>query len=306
MFDFEKGKVRFIRGGKYPQSNSVLIDDNIRAIIDPACNEEKLLSIHRERPIEVVINSHGHEDHILYNCLFPDAQLWVHKLDAGVFKDMDVFIHQFFPPEEMDEKTIATWTQLLTEVVKYQPKEPDRLLEDEEILDFGQTRVQVLHTPGHTAGHLSFHFLDESVIFFADLDLVKFGPYYGDNASSIDNTIKSLQRLAKIDADVYLVSHGKEGILDGDPAYIQRYIDVIYQREEKLLTFIASGPKTLQEITAHGIIYGGHRLANGAWDLSISEKSMMQKHLERLERNGSVKKENGTYILSGNSSDDLL
>lgn len=55
MFDFEKGKVRFIRGGKYPQSNSVLIDDDIRAIIDPACNEEKLLSIHRERPIEVVI-----------------------------------------------------------------------------------------------------------------------------------------------------------------------------------------------------------------------------------------------------------
>jgi glyoxylase-like metal-dependent hydrolase (beta-lactamase superfamily II) len=110
MFDFEKGKVRFIRGGKYPQSNSVLIDDNIRAIIDPACNEEKLLSILRERPIEVVINSHGHEDHILYNFLFPDAQLWVHKLDADVFKDMDVFIHQFFPPDEMDEKTTAAWT----------------------------------------------------------------------------------------------------------------------------------------------------------------------------------------------------
>ncbi|CAB1064709.1 hypothetical protein D1BOALGB6SA_9505 [Olavius sp. associated proteobacterium Delta 1] len=299
MFDFEKGKVRFIRGGKYPQSNSVLIDDNIRTIIDPACNEEKLLSIRRERPIEVVINSHGHEDHILYNCLFPDAQLWVHNLDAGVFKDMDVFIHQFFPPNDMDEKTTAAWTQFFTEVVKYQPREPDRLLEDEEILDFGQTRVQVLHTPGHTPGHLSFHFLDERMIFFADLDLVKFGPYYGDNASSIDNTIKSLQRLAKIDADVYLVSHGKKGILDGDPAHIQRYIDVIYQREEKLLTFLASGPKTLQEITAHGIIYGGHRLANGTWDLSMSEKSMMQKHLERLERIGNVKEENGTYILAG-------
>ena len=146
MFDFEKGKVRFIRGGKYPQSNSVLIDDNIRTIIDPACNEEKLLSIHRERPIEVVINSHGHEDHILYNWLFPDAQLWVHKLDADVFKDMDQFINQFYPPDEVSEKTIAAWAQLLTEVVKYRPKEPDRLLADEEILDFGQTRVQVLHT----------------------------------------------------------------------------------------------------------------------------------------------------------------
>jgi glyoxylase-like metal-dependent hydrolase (beta-lactamase superfamily II) len=301
MFDFEKGKIRFIRGGKYPQSNSVLIDDNIRTIIDPACNEEKLTAIQKERPIEVVINSHGHEDHILYNWLFPDAQLWVHELDAGVFRDMDVFMHQFFPREEMDEKTTATWTQFLTEVLKYQPKEPDRLLEDGEILDFGHTRVQVLHTPGHTAGHLSFHFFDEGVIFLADLDLVKFGPYYGDNASSIDDTIKSLERLAKIDADVYLVSHGKDAILDGDPAHIQRYIDVIYQREEKLLAFLASGPKTLQGVTAHGIIYGGHRLANEAWDLSRSEKSMMQKHLGRLERIGSVKNENGAYTVTDNS-----
>ena len=87
--------------------------------------------------------------------------------------------------------------------------------------------------------------------------------------------------------------------MDGDPAHIQRYIDVIYQREEKLLMFLASGPKTLPEITAHGIIYGGHRLDSGAWDLSISEKSMMKKHLERLERIGRVKKENGTYQLSG-------
>ena len=297
MFDFEKGKLRFIRGGKYPQSNSVLIDDDIRTIIDPACNEEKLLSIHRQRPIDVIINSHGHEDHILYNSCFPDAQLWVPEFDADVFRDMDAFINQFHPLDEIDEKTRDGWSQFLTEVVRYKPKEPDRLLVDEEILDFGQTRVRVLHTPGHTAGHLSFHFLDENVIFLADLDLVKFGPYYGDNGSSIDDTINSLQRLAKIEADVYLVSHGKKGILDGDPAHIHRYLQVIYQREEKLLAFLATGPKTIQEITAHGVIYGGHRLANGAWDLSKSEKSMMQKHLERLERLGSVKKENGAYTL---------
>jgi len=297
MFDFERGKIKFMRGGKYPQSNSVLIDDDIRTIIDPACNEEKLLSIQRERSIDVIINSHGHEDHILYNWCFPDAQLWVHELDAAVFKDKEAFINQFFQPDEMDEKTKADWSQLLTELVKFKPREPDRLLEDEEILDIGQTRVQVLHTPGHTAGHLSFYFIDEKVIFLADLDLVKFGPYYGDNKSSIDDTIKSLQRLAKIDADVYLVSHGKAGILDGDPAHIQRYIQVIYDREDKLLAFLASGPKTIQEITDHGVIYGGHRLANGAWDLSKSEKSMMQKHLERLERLGRVKKENGAYNL---------
>jgi len=298
MFDFEKGRLRFIRGGKYPQSNSVLIDDDVRAIIDPACDEDKLSAIRSQRRVDVIINSHGHEDHILYNYLFADAQLWVHARDADVFRDRDLFIDQFFPPGELDEKTRAVWCGLLEEVIKYRPREPDRLLEDEEVLEFGHTRVRVLHTPGHTAGHLSFHFPDENVIFLADLDLVKFGPYYGDNASSIEDTITSLQRLAAMEAEVYLVSHGKKGILDGDPAHIQRYLDVIYQREEKLLAFLASGPKTLTEVVAHGIIYGGHRLTDGAWDLSKSEKSMMQKHLDRLERMGSVKKENSMYALS--------
>jgi len=297
MFDFERGNLRFIRGGKYPQSNSVLIDDEIRAIIDPACDEEKLLSIHREWPIEVIINSHGHEDHILYNSRFPDAQLWVHELDADAFRDLNALLAQFYHPGEVAEEAEARWAAFFTDVVKYQPREPDRLLADEEILDFGETRVKVLHTPGHSPGHLSFHFLREKALFLADLDLVKFGPYYGDKASSVDDTIKSLQRLAEIEVDVYLVSHGKDAMLEGDPAHIKRYLEVIYQREEKLLEFLSSGPKRLDDITAHGIIYGGRSLANGAWDLSMSERAMMHKHLERLERLGTVREENGHYHL---------
>jgi glyoxylase-like metal-dependent hydrolase (beta-lactamase superfamily II) len=297
MFDFERGKVRFIRGGKYPQSNTILIDDDIRAIIDPACDEEKLLKIHQERPIEIVINSHGHEDHFLYNSRFPDAKLWVHELDAKAYESIDSFVSQLVDPADVDEKSQAAWSQFFSDVVKYQPKVPDRFLQDEEILDFGQTRVQVLHTPGHSPGHLSFHFIEEKVIFLADLDLVKFGPYYGDKASSIEDTIESLKRVAKIDVDFYLVSHGKEAILDGDPAHIDRYMDVIFQREEKLLAFLDSGPKTMEEITAHGIIYGGHTLSDGAWELSMSEQSMMKKHLERLERLGKAGKEDGRFYL---------
>ncbi len=297
MFDFERGKVRFIRGGKYPQSNSVLIDDDIRAIIDPACDEDKLLKIHEERPIEVVINSHGHEDHFLYNSRFPDAKLWVHALEVSAYRSIEDFVDLLIGLEEVDQKSRAAWSQFFTEVVKYEPKEPDRLLEDEEILEFGQTRVQVLHTPGHSPGHLSFHFLEEKAIFLADLDLVKFGPYYGDKFSSIEDTIESLKRLAKIDADFYLVSHGKEAILEGDPAHIDRYLDVVFKREEQLLAFLDSGPKTMDEVTAHGIIYGGHTLSDGAWELSMSERSMMKKHLERLERLGKVRHADGRYHL---------
>jgi glyoxylase-like metal-dependent hydrolase (beta-lactamase superfamily II) len=298
MFDFEKGKIRFIRGGRYPQSNSLLIDDDIRAIIDPACDEKKLLSIHKQQPLDVIINSHGHEDHVLYNSRFPEAQLWVHELAAGFLKNMDGYLYVFQSPEEVDEKTKIAWSKLLSEVVKYRPREADRLLEDKEILDFGQTRVQVLHTPGHSPGHLAFHFLEEKVLFLADLDLVESGPYYGDSGSSIENTIKSLQHLAKIDADVYLVSHGKKGIIDGDPTHIQRYMQVIYHREDRLLNVLVSGPKTIPEIAAHGIIYDRRRLSDKTWDLGMSEKAMIQKHLERLEKMGRVIIEDGKYHLS--------
>ena len=156
--------------------------------------------------------------------------------------------------------------------------------------------MQVLHTPGHSPGHLSLFFPDEKVLFTADLDLVKAGPYYGDKESDIDETIRSLERLMDIDADIYLSCHGKYGVYDGDPAYIQKYLDVIYQRENRLLESLAEKPLTIEEITNLGIIYG-KREVSGAWDLSLSEKMMMKKHIERLVRAEKVRRDVNHYIV---------
>lgn len=298
MFDFEKGRIKFIHGGKYPHCHSVFIDDKIRAVIDPASDENKLKQIQHKRAVDVLINSHSHEDHILFNYLFCDAALWVHALDAPAFRDVNYFIDQFGLPTHVDGKLAREWLHFLTDVIRYQPREPDRLLEDDEIIDFGQTRMQVLHTPGHSPGHLAFFFPEEKVLFLADLDLVKFGPYYGDRASDIDATIRSLQRLVELDAEVYLTAHGKEGIYAGDPEHIYRYLNVIYKRENALLDFLSAGPRKLAAIVQKGIIYGGRTLAEGAWDLAQSEKAMMLKHLERLERLGKVCKRDNRYFLN--------
>ncbi len=295
MFDFEKGNVKFLHGGKYPHCHGIFIDDQIRAVIDPASDESKLKAIQQERPVDILINSHSHEDHMLYNYLFAEAELWVHPLDDPPMNDIHCFIEQFDMPSDMDEKTTQQWQHFLTEEIHYSPRAPDRLLNDGEVIEFGQTRMQVLHTPGHTPGHLSFYFPEEKVLFSGDLDMVKFGPYYGDKASSIDATIESLERLATIEVETYLSAHGREGVLDGDPEHIRRYLKVIYKREEALLDFLTSGPQTLEAVIERGIIYGGRTLAEGAWDLAKSEKSMMMKHLERLESRGSITKEDGLY-----------
>jgi hypothetical protein len=133
------------------------------------------------------------------------------------------------------------------------------------------------------------------VLFLADYDLVKAGPYYGDMHSDLGDTISSLQRLAAIPADVYLTAHGT-GVFDASPDLITDYLGIIFQREARLLDLLAAGPRTLDEITAACIIYGRPK-ALGAWDLSLSERIMMRKHLQRLMDRGGVSEGDGRYHL---------
>jgi glyoxylase-like metal-dependent hydrolase (beta-lactamase superfamily II) len=297
MYDFQIGHIRYIKGGKYPSCHTVFIEDEIRAVIDPACDKNVLKRIHQEKPIDVVLNSHCHEDHFRYNYLFPEAQLWVSEIEARFYRKIDCLMDAWLEPGERGTAHEEESRRWLVEDMHYEEREPQRMLKDGDIIDFGNTRVQVLHMPGHNSGHLCFHFLNERAIYTADLDLVPAGPYYGDNNSDLEDMIASLKRLEKIDVDYYLAAHGKVGLYEGDPKYVRDYLNVIQKREEKLIDFLEEGPKTIQEITDRGIIYN-NRGSIDSWDLSISEKRMMEKHLKQLQRKGSLFSEDGRYFLS--------
>jgi glyoxylase-like metal-dependent hydrolase (beta-lactamase superfamily II) len=292
MFDFEKGKVKFIHGGKYPHGHSVFIDDEKRALIDAASIEETLLAIQKERPIQILINSHGHEDHLLYNYRFPEAEFWAHEADAHTFEDVQNMISCY---GEFSEQEREDWANFLINTCNYVPRKVDRLLRDGEVVEFGEVRMEVIHTPGHSPGHCAFYFIEEKVLFMGDLDLVKAGPFYGDLSSSIEDTIISLNRLRDYSCDAYLTSHGK-GIFDGDPIHIDRYLSCIDQREGALIEFLKTAPRTIEEITDKGIIYGPQRKLGGTWDLSMSERAMMEKHLEQLKKRGLVHQEGKHFV----------
>jgi glyoxylase-like metal-dependent hydrolase (beta-lactamase superfamily II) len=282
MFDFTAGRIRFILGGRYPHCHTVIVDDARRVLMDAASDGEKLAAFHRERAVDLLITSHAHEDHIMYNVLFPDARFWVHESDAPAFTNIRMLIDQY----GLSREDALAWEKFLEKQCNYRPRKADRLLADGDILDFGHTCAGVIHAPGHTTGHCCFFFPQEKVLFLADYDLVKAGPYYGDVSSDIQATIDSLNRLAAIEADTYLTAHGK-GIFPGSPELILNYRDSIFRREEQLLDLLTRGPRTLAEITAEGIIYGKPK-SLGAWDLSLSERMMMKRHLERLEQQGKV------------------
>ncbi len=279
------------KGGRYPFCNTVLIDDERRALIDPGAGYEKLLAIKEERPIDMVINSHYHEDHISMNYLFPEADLYVPRDEAPCFTSIETFLAFY---GLVDPEYRNYWTRLLRERFNYREREPAGELLDGMTIDFGNTVMEVIHTPGHTIGHSSFYFPREGILFLGDLDLTPFGPWYGDRVSDIDQTISSLHRLLEIDAAVYITCH-EAGVIEGDiTSLARRYLDIIEQREAALIEFLEK-PRSMEEIVDRWIIYRKPREPKAFFE--FGERGMMTKHLERLAARDVVGIRDSSYYL---------
>ena len=293
MYDFEKGAVKFIRGGKYPFCHSVLIDDKSRAVIDAASDREKLLTFKNQGLVEYLINTHAHEDHLCFNYLFADSTFCAHSEDAPYFADLNSLIDCYGDMSPEDHKK---WEKFIREECHFRPRKVDLFLKDGMTLNLGGTRMEVIHAPGHTRGHCAFYFPQEKILFLGDLDLTRVGPYYGDQGSSIEETIQSLEQLKKYDAETYLTAHGK-GIFEGDPAILDRYLGIIFAREKNLMELLKKGPRTFDQIVNEGIIYGRNPNSLGPWDFIISERMMIAKHLSRLINFGQIIHDKEFFIL---------
>ncbi len=98
--------------------------------------------------------THGHFDHVM-GCGFAEA---AYGLRPEIHGD-DVFLLDA-AAEQMEEMMGMRLPQPI-------PK-PERLLNDGDVIMLGDTRFQVLHTPGHSPGGLVFHAPEQQVAFTGD------------------------------------------------------------------------------------------------------------------------------------------
>ena len=279
------------KGGRYPFCNTVLIDDARRTLIDPGAEYERLLQIKKERPVDMIINSHYHEDHTSMNYLFPESDLYVPRDETPCFTSIERLL-DFYGLSDPAYRDY--WKGLLRERFNYREREPAGELVDGMTIDFGNTVMEVIHTPGHTIGHSSFYFPREGLLFLGDLDLTPFGPLYSDWGSDIDETISSVHRLLEIDAAVYITCH-EAGVIEGDIRPLARkYLDIIEQRETALIDFLKK-PHTMDEIVNQWIIYRKPREPKAFFE--FGERGMMTKHLERLVAKDIVGTRDASYYL---------
>ncbi len=287
-------KIFFIPGekdGRYPASNSLFIDDEIKVLIDTGMGPKLAAELAKEKKIDLVLISHGHEDHIACNYFFEAAKICCHKLDAPAIRSVEKLTELYgLPPGTELEKSIDLY---LRDFFGLKDSRVDLEFGNGYVFDLGSIKLNVVHTPGHSAGHCCFSVPSERLIFLADIDLSTFGPWYGCMDSDVDQFITSIENIKGLDFEVAISSHkpityGRETINEK----LDVYLNKIFEREKKLIDFLSEG-RTIQEIVPQAFIYKKFPEPKGIYE--HFEKIMIEKHLERLVRKNLVTRTNGSF-----------
>ena len=127
-------------------------ETNQAVVIDPGAEPQRIVNALRERELELcyILNTHGHADHIGANKELKQiyqAPLLIHEADAPMLEDPLLNMSAFFG------LPVTSPAQ-------------DGFLVPGEKLTFGDLEFEILFTPGHTPGGVSFH--AEDVVFTGD------------------------------------------------------------------------------------------------------------------------------------------
>ncbi|HUF97231.1 MAG TPA: MBL fold metallo-hydrolase [Ilumatobacter sp.] len=238
--------------GRYPSGNSLLIRGSGEAVIvDPSVTV--VARGGAPVPIDAVINSHSHEDHMAGNGMFAEARVHIHHDDLPGVSSLDGLMNVYGltgePRREFSEQVV--------EEFHFTPRPDAHGFSDGHVWDLGGVTAEAVHLPGHTRGHAGIRV--DGVFFLADIDLTGFGPYYGDVWSDLEQFEESLVRIRDEDAQFYVTFHHK-GVIEGRDEFV-RLLDefhaVIGRRHEAMLAFLAE-PHSLEEMAAHRFIYRPH------------------------------------------------
>lgn len=147
--------------------------------------------------------THGHFDHFADHSVvrshFPKAKILIHKLDEAKVAHPELQTRMFGLP------------------FKIAPLEPDAFVTDNQKLKLGSLSAVVLHTPGHSPGHVAYHFPEQKILVGGDLII---GGSVGrtDLPDSRHADLEaSIRRVMALPGDTRLLGgHGPESTLEDE------------------------------------------------------------------------------------------
>ena len=129
-------------------------DTKQAVVIDPAALPKRLKNyiMENELSIEAVLLTHAHFDHIM------GVDLFVDELGVPV-----VYVHE--NDADMMENPALNLSNIYTRGYTYSKY---TCIRDKQVLKHAGLEFQVIHTPGHTSGGVSYYVADAQVLFSGD------------------------------------------------------------------------------------------------------------------------------------------
>ncbi|MBN1965059.1 MAG: MBL fold metallo-hydrolase [Anaerolineae bacterium] len=269
--------------GRFPHAHSLLIrDGGVTALVDTGCGEDVLRALLAAHPVDFVICTHSHLDHVAGNWLLAGRPIW---LPAGIgfetVGDVQALARRF-----ADDPAIQQlWLETTVPWIGYRDTLPTHAYPPGHVFTIGGTTLHTIPAPGHLLDHTVLWEPQTGTLLATDIDFTSFGPWYGNPESDPDDFERSIRAAWALEPRTVISSH--KGIFTQDiGAQFQAYLAHFARREAQLMEAIAE-PCTVDELVELAIIYG--RFPRAADLLRYFERVMLEKHLTRLARQGQAR-----------------
>ena len=283
----------------FPPNVHLITDGGEGALIDAGFPDDESFNTRMEwlrgvpgLKLKYIVITHHHFDHSSGAAKLRDAtgaKIVMHKDEEPILKrsakeeipsDMDV------PKRGDSGKDVPEGVKEWVERTALWRKEAaeagaDVLVSDNDTLTIGGLTLRIVHSPGHTAGHIS-PFLEEGKVLFAGDNVLGMGttvvppPPHGD----MFDYIASLKKMQALNAEVMCCGHGP--VVREPNRKLQELIDHRHEREEQILTLVGEGRDTVKSLVKAIYPELDKRILGMA-------TSQVLSHLSKLEREGRAK-----------------
>ena len=288
-------------------SNTLLFNDEVKLVVDTGFQygtgqldtAKEFLNIGVD---DLVFFSHYHIDHIIGSYTFSETPKLIHSLEKDALVNNKTFL-QFCHQSEFSSQVWNQWSSHFKRFLMQEglSRWSDLLLNDIQSIDLknglnlGKKNLDIIHLPGHSPGHCGLYEPDSQVLFIGDIDLSKFGPWYGwrnANLQSFRQSIVTLEDFINNHEISWIIPSHTVPIEDKQECLrrLGDYCKIFDKRKTRIMEFITQKQKngtTLEEITEQSIIYQGKK-SNPPFVFETFEQFMIEHHLEELSLEKSI------------------